>query len=263
MIAHYLKIAFRNIFKDRIYSLINLAGLSVAIACCFLLIFWIRFELSFENCHPKAGQIYKVLEVEQRADGLHKNEWIRPGIARQLKETFPEIEASTYVSHEQLPFVYEDGEGIMVDYTTTTPDYLNMFSYDYIEGRKENILKSNGVIVSEEVARKFFGDKSAIGKSISFGGYLICNIQAVVKIPQNTHLKFGILDINRSYNDGVHYMLIMENARFSEETQQRMADFLGTTRETENKLSFLPLKDVHLHSPKELANNSFGKLLAT
>ena len=266
MLLHYLKIALRNIFKDKIYSLINLVGLAVAIACCFLLIFWTKFELTFEDCHPKAGRIYKVLEVEKRADGLHKNDRIRPGIASQLKATFPEIEASTVVSHEQLPFVYEEGEGIMVDYTTTTPDYLEMFSYEYIEGSKENVLKGNGAIMSEEIARKFFGKESAIGKTVSFGnsGFLKCNIQAVVKIPQNTHLKFGVLALNRTSNDGIHYILVMENARFSEEKQQRMADFLGTTRETENKLSFLPVKDIHLHSPKELSINTvwqtFGDL---
>ena len=265
MLAHYLKIALRNIFKDRIYSLINLVGLSVAIACCLLLIFWIKFELTFEDCHPKAGRIYKVLEVEKRTEGLHKNDFIRPGIADQLKAIFPEIEASTVVSHGQLPFVYEDGEGIMVDHTTTTSDYLDMFAYEYIEGSKENVLKVNGAIMSEEVARKFFGNESAIGKTVNFGeNYVTCNIQAVVKIPQNTHLKFGILDLNRTSNYGVHYIMIKGNARFSEEVQQRMSDFLSTTRETENKLSFLPVKDIHLHSPKELVINSewqtFGDL---
>jgi len=188
MITHYTKIALRNIFKDRIYSLINLAGLTVAIACCFLLIFWIKFELTFENCHPKAGRIYKVLEVEKRADGLFKKDYIRPGIASQLKETFPEIEASTVLSHESLPFVYEDKEGIMVDYTVVTPDYLDMFSYEYLEGSKENVLKNRGAIMSEETARKFFGEESAIGKTVSFGGMLRSNIQAVVRIPQNTHM---------------------------------------------------------------------------
>jgi putative ABC transport system permease protein len=77
-------------------------------------------------------------------------------------------------------------------------------------------------------------------------------------------MKFGILELTRGVYEGVHYILINKNARFSEETQRRMADFLGTTRETENKLSFQPLKDVHLHSPKELAVNSvwqtFGDL---
>ena len=264
MIAHYLKIALRNIFKDKIYSLINLVGLSVAITCCFMLIFWVKFELTFEDCHPKAGRIYKVLEVEKRTDGLHKNEWIRPGIARQLKETFPEIEAATVVAHEQLPFVYENGEGIMVDYTTTTPDYLEMFSFEYVEGSKENVLKDNGVIMSEEIARKFFGKESAIGKTVHFSKTIVCNIQAVVKIPQNTHFKFGILHVKSSSNYGMHFILVKENARFSEETQRRMADFLRTTRKTENKLSFLPAKNIHLHSPKELIYNvkwqTFGDL---
>ena len=266
MVLHYLKIALRNILKDKVYSLINLIGLSVAIACCFLLIFWIKFELSFEDGQPKAGRIYKVLEVEKRTDGLHKSDWIRPGIASRLKGTFPEIEASTAVSHEWLPFVYEDKEGIMVDYTTTTPDFLEIFSCEYIEGNKENVLKNKGVILSEETAGKFFGKESAIGKTVRFGkNHLVCNVQAVVRIPQNTHIKFDILDLNRyANNDGTHYILIKENTRFSEETQRRMADFLGTTRKTENKLSFQPLKDVHLHSPKELAINTnwqtFGDL---
>ena len=265
MIVHYLKIALRNILKDRIYSVINLIGLSVAISCCFLLIFWIKFEFSFEDCHPKAKRIYKVLEVEQRADGLYKKDYIRPGIASKLKETFPEIEASTVVSHEQLPFAFEDNEGIMVDYMTTTPDYLEMFAYEYIEGSKENVLNNNGVIMSEETARKFFGQESAIGKAVSFANnFVVCKVQAVVRIPQNTHMKFDILDPTRSANYGVHYILVRENARFSEETQRLLGDFLSTTRKTINKLSFQRLNLVHLYSPKELAKNSvwqtFGDL---
>ena len=265
MIYHYLKIAIRNILKDRIYSLINLTGLSVAIAYCFLLIFWIKFELSFEDCHPKADRIYQVQEVEKRADGLHRSNSIRPGIAQQLKETFPEIEASTFVYHEQLPITFEDGEGIMVDYATTTPDYLAMFSYEYIEGSKANVLKNNGVILSEEISEKFFGKASAIGKTVSFGNnFLTWNVQAVVRIPSNTHLKFGILDPNRMADYGVHYIMIRENVQFSEDTQRLMANFLSASRTTENKLSFLPLGDIHLHSAKELMNNTawqtFGDL---
>ena len=264
-IIKHSQIALRNIFKDKMYSLINLVGLSVAIACCFLLIFWIKFELSYEDSHPKADRTFKVLQMEKRTDGFHYTESIRPGIAEQFKNTFPEIEASTLVSHEQLSFTYEDGEGIMVDYTTATPDYLDMFSYEYVEGSKENVLNSKGAIMSEEVARKFFGKESAIGKTVTFSNFLSCNIQAVVKIPKNTHLKFGLLDLSILTNyGGVHYILLKENARFTEEKQWLMADFLSTTRKTENKLSFLPVKNIHLHSPKELSKNTvwqtFGDL---
>jgi len=65
-----------------------------------------------------------------------------PEIASQLKKTFPEIEASTAVSHYQIPFVYNDKEGIMADYTEVSPYYSDIFTYEYIEGSKENILKN-------------------------------------------------------------------------------------------------------------------------
>jgi len=254
MITHYLKIALRNIFKDRIYSLINLIGLSIAITCCFLLIFWIRYELSFEDCFPNAGRIYKVLEVEKRSDGIHKKDFIRPGIASRLKKTFPEFEAATSVSHAQEPFHYQDAEGIMVDYTTITPDYLDIFSYEYLEGSKENVLKNRGVILSEETARKFFGNESAIGKTLSFAkDLLLLNVQAVVRIPPNTQLRFDVLDPYGMDQMGVHYVLVKENARISNETPRRMANLLNATGDTDLQLTFQPLKEVHLHSPSEVA----------
>jgi len=122
MIFQYLKIAFRNIRNDRGYSFINILGLSVALACCLVLIFWIKFELSYENCFPDAGRIYRVLEVERRDGGLHKSDYIRPGIAEQLKENFPEIEAATCVYHEQLPYTYGENDGIMVNKVEVSPE---------------------------------------------------------------------------------------------------------------------------------------------
>lgn len=258
MIWHYLKVAWRNILKDKTYSLINLIGLSVAIACCFLLIFWIKFELSFENCYPNTGRIYKILEIEKRADGAYKNDFIRPEIALQLKKTFPEFEATTAVNHEQLPLTYKDNEAIMVDYTSVTPDYLDIFSYKYIEGSKESVIKNRGVILSEEVANMFFGNESAIGKVIHYGkdNLIVCNVQAVVKIPQNTQLRFGILNPYSNENFGVHYVLVKDNVRLSKATSLWMENFLSTFGDQEHKLLFQPLNDVHLHSPKEVAVNA-------
>ncbi len=264
MIKHYFKIAFRNILHDKTYSTINLLGLSVAIACCFLLIFWIKFEISFDAFNPKADRIYKVLQVEKRTTGLHKSDLIRPGIAHQLKDAFPEIEAAAVVHHEKLPFSYEDQEGILVDYVNTTADYLDLFPYEFTEGSRESVLQSQGSIMTEEVARKFFGNESAIGKKVSFAGSLICTVMGVVKMPPNTHLKFDILSFDRSIGYGINYVLIKDNVRFSEKQLRRLANFLSTTRETDHKLTFLPLRDTHLHSPQEIAGDSnwqtFGDL---
>lgn len=254
MFRQYLTITFRNIWKDKGYSLINILGLSVALACCLALIFWIKFELSYEHCFSDADRIYRVLEVEKRDGGLFKNDFFHYNITEQLKENFPEIEAATFVHHERLPYTYENGEGVMIDKVDTSPDFFKMFQYEYVEGSQEAFEQTaKGAIISEETAQKFFGTESAIGKSISFGGYIEATIAGVVKMPQNTHIRFDLLTISR-IQMGTHYVLIRKNAVFSDETQMKLANFLTTLRNTENKLAFQPIKDVHLHSPEELTN---------
>src|SRR5690554_5921693 len=111
MFLHYLKIAWRNIWKDKGYTLINIIGLSIAVSCCFLLVFWVKFELSYEKCYPGSSRIYRIMEEEQRTDGLVYNLRIRPGITEQLKATFSQIEYATLASGESLPFVTEGNEG--------------------------------------------------------------------------------------------------------------------------------------------------------
>ena len=257
MITHYWKLAWRNILKDKIYSFINLIGLSIAITSCFLVIFWAKYEFSFEDCHLKVDRIYKVLVDREKMNNVASDpEQVRPSIFRQLKETFPEIKASTFVNHSQATFIYEDkGEAITVDYVNTTPDYLEIFSYEFIEGNKENIKNENGVIISQELAYKIFGEENAVGKTISLMRRPVLTVNAVVKMPKNTNLKFDILDLSaeRGLSVGVHYILIGEKTRISKETQQRMRDFLSTISETEDKLIYQPLKDAYFHTPKKLA----------
>ena len=88
MLLHYLKIAWRNIWNDKFYSLINLIGLTVAFTVVFLFVHWMRYELSFEKDNPKADRIYQVQEAVKRADGIYKKPYIRPGMFKKLKESF-------------------------------------------------------------------------------------------------------------------------------------------------------------------------------
>lgn len=266
MFLHYLKIAWRNIWNDKLYSAVNLTGLSVAIAACFLLIFWIKFELSYEKCYPNHKQVYKVLQEEKRVEGITYHASIRPGVSKQLKETFPQIQYSALVSSETLPFTVEgrDGDGIMAALVTTNEDFLRMFAYEYVEGSPESVIKNRGAIMSEETAKKFFGKKSAIGETVSFGnsGIATFTISAVVKTPKNTHIRFDIL--NPLSNDerfgGIHYIQLEDNYKFTSEFEEQIARFLSTTRETENRLTLQPIGDIHLHSPKEVTDGSFGSL---
>lgn len=266
MFLHYLKIAWRNILKDRLYSVVNIVGLSVAVACCFLLIFWIRFELSYETIYPNADKIYRVLQEETRVEGITYGTSIRPGISEKLKEAFPQIKYSALVHHEELPFVVEGrkGDGIMTVLMSTSEDFLRMFAYDYVEGSPEAVIKNRGAIISEETARKFFGKKSAVGETVSFGnsGRATFTIAAVVKVPKNTHIQFGILNPHsrdEAYG-GVHYIRLADEYKITPEFEKQISSFLSTTRETKNRLKLQAIRDMHLYSPKEITNKSYGSL---
>ena len=268
MFKHYLLVTFRSILKDKGYSIVNIVGLSIAIACCLLLIFWIRFELSFEKNYSNADRIFKVIEIEQRVDGIFYEDYIRDNIGTTLKERFPQIEALTFMSHELLPFVVDgtDGDGIMADYTTANPDYIKMFSYIYLEGSPQGVAQSKEAIISEEMAIRFFGSpRDAIRKTISFGNTLRITIGAVVRIPKNTQIHFDILDLYRSQRvRGLLYVMLKKGVQLTPDFEQQIKGVLSTQRETENTLMLQPLLDVHLHSPKEItkseAQGKFGDL---
>lgn len=266
MFTHYLKIAWRNILKDRLYSAINIAGLSVAVASCLLLIFWIRFELSYETGYPASKQIYKLLEEETRTEGITYRPYIRPGIADNLKETFPQIRYSVFTRSETLPFriLGKEGDGIMCTLVSANEDFLRMFAYEYVEGSPESVIKNRGAIMSEETARKFFGRKSAIGETVNFSnlGMDTYTIHAVVKMPKNTHIRFDILDpLSRDGGyGGVHYIQLADGYAVTPEFGQQMAKFLSATRDTENRITLQPIRRIHLHSPKEVTDRTFGSL---
>ncbi len=253
MILHYLKVAFRGITRDRFYTAVNLLGLSVAIACCLLLIFWIRFELSYDKGFTHSERIFKVLVAEKKDGQLVRSEEIRPPVYAAFPNGFPEIEAATFVRHEVLPFSYEDGEGIMLDHVATSEDYLRMFSYEYLEGNQQTAIREKGFVISEETAFRFFGEEPALGKQLTFG--FTKPVSAVVRIPENTHMRFDILDMESGdlSGGGVHYVMLREHVRMTPELKDRLSDFLELWDRPASILELQPLRDVHLRSPREVA----------
>lgn len=264
MLKHYLKIAIRSILKDKGYSIINVIGLSIAIACCFLLIFWIRFELSYEKCYSNADRIYRIMIEEKRNDGVSYNTWIRPGICYQLKETFPQLSAATFFHSETLPFLEvgkEEKDGIMASLVSVNEDFLRMFAFEYTEGSPQHAVQHKGCIMTEETAHKFFGNQSAVGKKIKFGDLIECTIEAVVKTPSNTDIRFDILTFSEGWlTYGNHYIMMRKGQEVTPEFEQQLAGFLSTQQETDNKLRIQPIKKIHLHAPESVDPNAPGRL---
>lgn len=253
MFLHYLKISIRNILRDKVYSVINITGLAVAIACCLLLIFWVRFELSYENTYTNTDRIYKVLRVEDRPTGKHHTDYY-DNLYGEMKQHFPEISAAISVSNWEMALWYENNDPLMVNLFCTSIDFLKMFSYTYTEGSLDAVVKENGCIISEEAAKRFFGNESPIGKTLN--GYVPYQIKAVARVPENTQLKFDVLNLNGIERGGQHYIMFHKNVHPDKAIWDKIANLLIDVKGEDAKLLLQPLDRVHLYSPPEIITNA-------
>ena len=180
MIRNYLKIALRNLRKSKLFSSINVFGLSVGMACCMLLLLYITSELSFDRHHEFANDIY-LLRSENTYNGeLMDNPRAPSPYAQAMKAEFPEVVQVTrvwqnFLEKETLLRVEDSGRtlkafneksGYQVDST-----FFDVFTYQFSEGTPAHALDdAHTVVLSEAVAQKLFGTEPALNKTIRIGG---------------------------------------------------------------------------------------------
>lgn len=177
MFQNYLKIALRNLLRHKTYSLINILGLSLGLACCLLLALYIEDEWSYDKHHHDLDQIYRINTYFQSDKGIDQLGTTSPPIATTLDEEMAEIEvaarlvappgvAQNLIRYEDVLF-YEPG-GYIADSTL-----FDVLTYDFIEGNPNKALTDvNSVVLTLPLAKKLFGNESALNKliSISQGG---------------------------------------------------------------------------------------------
>ena len=172
MLQNYLKIAFRNLLNHKVFSFINIFGLSIGIACCVLLALFIKDELSYEKHFQDAERIYRITSTFINADGTGETfPRCSPPVAMTLAAEFPEVEVATRMVEppgvEQHLVRYEDKifyekQGVLVDST-----FFNVFSYEFLEGDRRTAMDGRSVVVlSEVLAEKLFGKQSALDHSL-------------------------------------------------------------------------------------------------
>ena len=205
MYGHYLIIAKRNLWRNKVYSLINILSLGIGIGVCLLIAAYVYFELSYDKFHDNLDNTYRVI-VEQTKDSGEKGSspYTAYAFAETAKAEIPEIESFTRVfqadesavvtdpetektiNQEAASFLYADG------------NFLERFDFPLKTGTRESVL--NGlydIVITEEIAEKYFGPRNPIGKDLridggnSSGTYTITGV--LEKLPLNSHLKFGFL----------------------------------------------------------------------
>lgn len=190
MLKNYLKMTMRIIKRNKAFSIINITGLAVGIACCFLILSWIRHELSYDRYHENAGEIYRVISEFHSSSGeTNYATTSQARLAAILKDRYPEIANSARTLRWPIA-VGTKQKQFEERVWLADPSLCDMFTFKFISGdRNAALLDPRAIILTEHVAKKHFRDENPIGKSILLGGSHLFQISAIVEdIPKNSHL---------------------------------------------------------------------------
>ncbi len=202
MWKNYLKIAIRNLFKNKVYTGINVLGLSLGFMCCMLIMLHVEDELSFDKFIPDQNQIYRVAVERIYPDHVSFYAIIPHSFAEVIQQEVKGVEQATrifyfgtgnIISYEDTPFE----EDFMA---AADSNFFSVFDFELVEGDKKTALsKPNTLVISERIANKIFNGQSALGKTIEQGQDEF-EITGVMKdIPDNSHLKLDYLFSTTSY----------------------------------------------------------------
>ncbi len=279
MFFSYLKIALRNIKKQKFYAAINILGLAIGLSICLLIMLFIKDEMGYDQHHSKADRIYRTLMVWGKNDGGGQPYPINPyRLQPALKTDFPELE-------EVIRFV--DASGTLISYENVNyqqdniffadPALFDVFDYELISGDEATALvEPLTMIISESTAEKYFGDDDPMGKSLIIDEEGIVQITGVFKdSPENTHLYaeafismetgkslFNQLVLN-NWGEGSSYTyLLLPEDMSADQLAARFPAFIeknmGEGRSEGVGIDLQKMTDIHLHSnlPGEIQANS-------
>ncbi|MCD4773786.1 MAG: ABC transporter permease [Bacteroidales bacterium] len=271
MLSDYFKIAFRNIYKHKFNSLINVIGLAIGIASFLLIFLYINYEKNYDRNHKNADEIYRIVNIYDNK-GVGENSASAPfPVAFSMLKEYPDyIKNAVRIFNFQTPQVLvEYHEKIFNEKRFFFADstYFNIFDHEFIYGNPQNVLDDpHSVVITESTAKKYFGKNNPINKKIKFEKWLDLTVTGVIKdVPLQSHFKFnflaslssaskvygGKLPENWVWNPCWTYILLKEDV--SPDTLEKQfpafVDKNFNMIEKEDLSMFLqPLIDIHLKS---------------
>jgi putative ABC transport system permease protein len=280
MLKNYFTVAIRNLSKHSFYSLINVAGLSIGLAICFIIILFVINETSYDKHFANGDRIYRV-KSEIKFGGNHYNMLYAPPVmANTLASEYPEVEAAIRFRERGSYLVKRNVDNIKEDHVIwTDKDFFKVFSIPVLAGNAETALaEPNSIAISETIANKYFPNENALGQTLILDNQETVKITAIYKtLPANTHFHFDILialegleEAKRPVwysNNFQTYILLRPGAdakqlesKFPDlivkHVMPQMAELLGNDLTLEkfiatgNKIEYTlqPLPDIHLKS---------------
>jgi putative ABC transport system permease protein len=204
-----LKVNFRQLFSQKLNSTVHIAGLSLGMSVCLLIGLFIRFELSFDNYHPNADRIYRINQVWTNNGTQFPNHSTGFPLANELRHTTTGLEHIVFAQQMRSAIIdVSNGKRFQENrIMITDPAFLDVFKVELIDGKGHETLRTPyQALLTESIAKKFFGTENAIGKTFRYKSKFDITVGGVIKdLPANTHLPATIIlsyVANNDYIDG-------------------------------------------------------------
>ncbi|MHA4842665.1 ABC transporter permease [Flavitalea antarctica] len=273
MLKSYFTIAWRNIRKQPVFSIINIAGLSIGLTAFWLIALYIGDELSFDRYHKKGDRIYRVVHhASWKESGFHLAPTSAP-FAPTLKAEYPEVEEAVRINAEGGGIITVGDKSIQAhDIMFTDNSIFSVFTYQFIAGSPTNALSApQTIVITRSLAETLFGDAgTALGKTIYFENKFPNTVSAVIEdLPANSHFRFrGLRSLPAGYTadwqafELYTYILLKKGAEVKN-LESKLPAFFSKHLEPsmgkgiDYRMELQPLSSIHLHSnlEYELATN--------
>ena len=263
MFRNYIKIAWRNIVKNHVFSLINIAGLTIGLAAFWLIALYVADELSFDRYHLNANGIYRVVQHAKWDGGKFDLTGTSAPFAQALKNDYPEIEGTVRFDIEGGGAIAYQNKHLQVDdIMFTDPSVFTVFTYHFLFGdAKTALTKPQSIVITKTLATKIFGNASlALNKTISFDNNYPNLVTGVIDdVPANSHFTFSALrSFPQNYSEdwgNIHlytYILLKKGADIKN-LEAKLPQFFNKYLKASMgnityRMELQPLTSIHLHS---------------
>jgi putative ABC transport system permease protein len=222
MIRNYIKVALRSLLKQKVYSFINITGLSVGIASCLLIVTYVFYEFSYDNFHEKKDRIHKVVLERKYPNHSTLYQIIPHSYTDAIMKDYAEVEKVTRMGgpFNNLVISYRNERDEVKQFEENffmsgDSAFFDLFSIKLLKGDKATALSEpNNIVITEETANRYFGDADPMGKTLD-AGFLQFKVTGVCEnIPENSHMKFDFLASWDSFGfvRGINYITFSAHA---------------------------------------------------
>jgi putative ABC transport system permease protein len=275
MLKNYFKTAFRNLYRNKGFAVINILGLTIGLASVIFIFLWIQNELTYDRYNVHAERTYRVSREFLNADGstnIHLATIALP-FAPLLEKSFPEADKVTRFLQDNDVISYQQKKFTESKIIWTDDKFFDVFTYSFIEGNAHTALTNpNTVVITRDVAKKYFNNKNVLNQTIYYGSKQVpLKITGIIdNVPSNSHFHFDFLisfitlqqfipreDYLNDWggNNYYTYLLLKENTK-PQTLQSKLPAFLdkvlpafnGNTGSKGNRLHLQKITDIHLHS---------------